>query len=1627
MGQRYLALFFLSLFWMSIIVPTASALGAEYQQTQEAQALEASTQAADPAQSDQQAQKSPEKAGPSNKPTNTHIKQLDPELAHKMMKQDYAGPLQSTQAKYLAATDAEKKSNGAVGNLFSHDTVTMDDPIVGVTDKPKTKKELVDKRTANTTMFRNEDGSVTEKQFFSPQFYKKDGKWSDIKSNLIEDTNAANSSNAFGRLFGKVETGISDPKTFKMEENAWQAQFAPSDDEVGMVRVTYQDNTVTFRPQDANKVTPVLVKDKDGVQKAIYKNLWDNIDVEYQAKNEMLKEFTIIKNNKADNKYTFKIEGAELEADKKVEGAFSLKGDLNKKFSIAPITVQDSKDEFVKEGIATQTFKDGKLTVSLDKQWLNKLPKESFPITVDPTLYVNVWDGSWSHHYTFGQSGWSCDYIPQQCEVMAGHSGSENIRSAVQAFYWGAYGKRIYSVKLHIARMNGNAGANDTRWITAQNSTDLCYDCIDWTVPRPWGPVYINDVIDVTSLFWAMQARNEYAPWILLSGEECGGTACSTLKMFNPSQTYFEFTYAPDPPTVKSLDPTAIQTFVDPQPTFHIQELTTPPPAHLQYSWRVTTQKNAGTVVSSGISSTHSWTVPDGILDDGTTYYVQSQAFEQATGTYSYWSEPVGFRIDSRNGKDSTQQFDTLGPVSVGLATGNLTASASSHTSSALGGSMGVTLEYNSPARSRNGLVGQYFNNTDYSGTPRITRVDPELNVEWASGPGASPVPGIINDDNYSALWTGYFVAPRTASYQFGCWADDSGRIWVNNQLVSERWTSYNGSNSNCPYSTPIALTAGQIVPYKAAFKEDTGYSMFYALVKTTDGSIPERVIPSDWFQTGARPISQTHGLIGRYYADYAGSHNFTTAAGDIFLQRNDNLINFDWDTEGPVPAYGAKDFMARWTGYITVPTSGNYELGATADDGIRIKVNNNTVMDNWTSGYHALAYGSSVNLTAGMPVPITVEYYDGGSYANMGLHIKSAALSMADQIVPSEWLTSNPPTLPEGWKMGLDADGDLAYDRLKVNQGSVVLTDATGSTHEYTWTGTAYKPPVNEDGVLTANADGTYTMQDSDGRTYVFSTEGLLVSVTTPTDDRKPAALKYNYATIGTSGPSRITEISDGVDPTRKASIYYSGDSNCGSAPSGFDAQAPVNMLCSVKTNDGRATYFYYLNGQLSRVAEPGTEYTDYQYETLSDGTQRIASIRDSLANDAIAAGVRANDATALTQVEYDQFGRVTKVRQPAATAGAARTEHTINYFVGDGTSYYGATEQHVVGSSEPNGFTRRIEYDKTLRTTKDTDIANLSDTTEWDPVKDVTLSSTDETGMKSTTIYDDEDRAIDQYGPAPTAWFGTDRKPTSTYLSQVPHTQTGYDENIVGPEVTYYNYKATNKTLVGAPKLRTTGVDPTNSGKMNKTWGLTPPITVDAGYDGWGLRANGKLRVTATGDYIFRYWHDDGARLTIDDTMYVNDWNSGTERGHDPEVHLEAGKVYRISLEYFDITGSGGSYVDLTMALKGANPPYSNVFGTMLKPGYGLSTSSKTYDATLGDSTTTTNYGTTPEMGLAQSTTVDPTGLNLATTSTYETAGATGSYLRQTGKYLPGANTATALVPPPVPQVVVSWVPKP
>src|SRR5690606_31785244 len=124
------------------------------------------------------------------------------------------------------------------------------------------------------------------------------------------------------------------------------------------------------------------------------------------------------------------------------------------------------------------------------------------------------------------------------------------------------------------------------------------------------------------------------------------------------------------PPSAPSIEsPVANAVYVDPQASFKVHAATNPNGSTpLQYQFLVSAGPGgAGGLITSGWLGALQWTVPDGILQDGSTYYVQARSYDPITGTTSAWGVSVPFRIDMRTGRDNTQTYDTLGPIGVNL------------------------------------------------------------------------------------------------------------------------------------------------------------------------------------------------------------------------------------------------------------------------------------------------------------------------------------------------------------------------------------------------------------------------------------------------------------------------------------------------------------------------------------------------------------------------------------------------------------------------------------------------------------------------------------------------------------------------------------------------------------------------------------------------------------------------------------------------------------------------------------------------------------------------------------------------------------------------------------------------
>jgi beta-glucosidase len=166
--------------------------------------------------------------------------------------------------------------------------------------------------------------------------------------------------------------------------------------------------------------------------------------------------------------------------------------------------------------------------------------------------------------------------------------------------------------------------------------------------------------------------------------------------------------------------------------------------------------------------------------------------------------------------------------------------------------------------------------------------------------------------------------------------------------------------------SATVAGT-GTVTPYDGIkARAPQGTTVTYAQGNLGQGGLP----PVD-SQYLTPPSGTGHGLQGDYFSN-------TTLSGNPTATQTDPQVAFRWNGDAPAPGVPGTNFSAKWTGTLTPPKTGTYTFGLTSDDGSRLFINGQQVIDNWRDqAPHTET--AQFDLTAGTPVQIEVDFYQGG------------------------------------------------------------------------------------------------------------------------------------------------------------------------------------------------------------------------------------------------------------------------------------------------------------------------------------------------------------------------------------------------------------------------------------------------------------------------------------------------------------------------------------------------------------------------------------------------------------------------------------------------------------------------
>ena len=155
------------------------------------------------------------------------------------------------------------------------------------------------------------------------------------------------------------------------------------------------------------------------------------------------------------------------------------------------------------------------------------------------------------------------------------------------------------------------------------------------------------------------------------------------------------------------------------------------------------------------------------------------------------------------------------------------------------------------------------------------------------------------------------------------------------------------------------------------------------------DGLIDLIVGSAGYNTTGA------NGLLGYYW----NSDEFT----EFEYTRIDPVIDFQWGNGGP-PGVGGS-FSINWTGFLYINREDDYTFYFEHDDGIRMDLNGQTIVQDWSYSADEATHVDPIHLTPGY-YPIDLWFYDGGGQAR--LVMKWETPEMEKQVISTEHLFYN-------------------------------------------------------------------------------------------------------------------------------------------------------------------------------------------------------------------------------------------------------------------------------------------------------------------------------------------------------------------------------------------------------------------------------------------------------------------------------------------------------------------------------------------------------------------------------------------------------------------------------------------
>ena len=270
----------------------------------------------------------------------------------------------------------------------SFDNVVGENP-----EESKIVKELTNERTENSKEFLLEDGTKMIAQYNEPVHYKNSkGKWVEYNNTLSEDKTASPDEagdSSYTNKSSDISVNLSNKAKSKnmisLQSNGYKISWGY--DNAGKSKADVKKNNEKTSGND--KFTTL----KNITTETLYKDVFNDVDLQYFVTTTGIKENIILKSSKAQNEFTLNYKIPNLTAEQKDDKTITLSDKDGKEiYTISAPYMYDAKGSTstqMKIEIVKQKGSNLQVKLTADYAFIHTIGR-AFPVTIDPEITTTL-------------------------------------------------------------------------------------------------------------------------------------------------------------------------------------------------------------------------------------------------------------------------------------------------------------------------------------------------------------------------------------------------------------------------------------------------------------------------------------------------------------------------------------------------------------------------------------------------------------------------------------------------------------------------------------------------------------------------------------------------------------------------------------------------------------------------------------------------------------------------------------------------------------------------------------------------------------------------------------------------------------------------------------------------------------------------------------------------------------------------------------------------------------------------------------------------------------------------------------------------------------------------------------